>query len=220
MATRQRVALPILLVWLLLVCNAPALASDSREQIAQQAQKLLELSEEQNYKDHSLALKTAKKALDLSKSLGDNSGIARALGQIAQYYSAQYDLVEATQTYQEALQIWRQENNPQRQALTLIMLGYIEQGRGNWENTFSYFTQAQALVNEKTDPELMARIASGLANLFNESGSPESALTQYQRALDFYRQKDDRRAQSRMIMGLGYTYFLLGNLTQAQTRLE
>src|SRR5829696_7713709 len=149
---RQRVALPILLVWLLLVCNAPALASDSREQIAQRAQQLLELSEEQNYNNHSLALQTAKRALDLSKSVGDNSGIARALDQIGQYYFAQSDFAEATQAYQEALQIWRRENNPQRQALTLTMLGYVEQGRGNWENTFSYFTQAQALASDKDDP--------------------------------------------------------------------
>src|SRR5688572_11498668 len=123
---RQRVALPILLVWLLLVCNAPALASNSKDPIAEQARQLLATSEKQNYEDHPLALQTARKALELSKSIGDNTGIASALGQIAQCYSAQSDIAEATQTYQEALQIWRQENNLHKQAETLIMLGYIE----------------------------------------------------------------------------------------------
>src|SRR5687768_2879596 len=99
MATRQRVALPILLVWLLVVCNAPVLASDSKEQIAERARQLLELSDEQNFKDHSLALQTARQALELSRSLGDNSGIARALDQIAQCHFAQSDLAEAIKNY-------------------------------------------------------------------------------------------------------------------------
>src|SRR5215211_5385669 len=105
MASRQRVALPILLVWLLLVCNAPALASDSKEQIAERVRQLLELSHEQNFKDHTLALQTARQALELSKTLGDNSVIARTLGQIGRYHFAHSDLPEAIQAYQEALQL-------------------------------------------------------------------------------------------------------------------
>jgi CHAT domain-containing protein/Tfp pilus assembly protein PilF len=221
-ATRQRVVVvQILLVWLLGCCHAPrVLASNTDEPTAARAQELLDLSDKQNHENHLLALQTAKQALDLWKSVGDNSGIALTLEQIGRCYFASSDFAEATRYYQEALQIWRQQNKPADQANNLIMLGYIEQGKGDWLNAISYLTQAQALVDEKTDPELMGQIASGLGSIFNDNGMPETALLQYRRALHYYRLTENTRADSRMIMAIGYTYLLLRDTHSSLTNLE
>ena len=125
MVTRQRVVVvQILLVWLLGCCHAPGvLASNTDEPTPARAQELLALSEQQNFENHSLALQTAKQALDLWKSVGDNSGIALTLEQIGRCYFALSDFAQATHHYQEALQVWRQKNSPADQANVLIMLG-------------------------------------------------------------------------------------------------
>ena|ERR1044071_2362997 len=106
-ATRQRVVVvQILLVWLLGCCHAPGvLASNTDDPTAARAQELLDLSDKQNHENHLLALQTAKQALDLWKSVGDNFGIALTLEQIGRCYFASSDFAEATRYYQEALQI-------------------------------------------------------------------------------------------------------------------
>ena len=222
MVTRQRVVVvQILLVWLLGCCHAPGvLASATDQPTAARAQELLTLSEQQNFENHSLALQTAKQALDVWKGVGDNSGIALTLEQIGRCYFALSDFAEATQHYQQALQLWRQQNSLADQANNLIMLSYIEQGKGDWLNAISYLTQAQALVNEKTDPELMGQIASGLGAVFNDNGMPETALPQYQRALHYYRSTENTRDDNRMIMAIGYTYLLLRDTHSSLTNLE
>src|SRR5215213_1450085 len=175
MAARQRVVVvQIVLVWLLWCCHAPGVLAD--DHTANRARELLALSEEQNFKDQKLALQTARQALDLWKGLEDNSGIALTLFQIARCYHALSDFAEAAQNYQEALQLWRQQNNVPEQVNTLIMLSYVEQVKGDWLTAISYLTQAQTLVTEQTDPEQMGQIASGLGSLFIDNGMPETAL--------------------------------------------
>src|SRR5918911_1798874 len=154
---------------------------ERNEDLTQQAQALLDLSESQNYDNHPLALQTAQRALALWQMTADNAGIARAYAQIGRCYFAQSDLLEATQNYEQALQRWREVNNPQEEANILIMLGFIEDRKGEWQRSISFLTQAQSLVDENNEPSQMGRIASGLADIFNQSGLPENGLVQYQR---------------------------------------
>jgi CHAT domain-containing protein/tetratricopeptide (TPR) repeat protein len=221
MVTRQKVVVQILLVWLVWHCHASgALALDRKEQTAARASELLTLSKKQNFKDHSLALETAKEALELWRGLGDNFGIAQALGQVARCYFAQSDLVEAAIIYKEALELWRRQNDLPKQTDTLNMLGFVESEKGDWESAISYYTQAQALINDDSDPVLKAQIAAGLGSLFNDNGIPEKALIHYQRALELYKQTENLRGSYRMMIYIGQTYLLLGDYAAAQTHLQ
>jgi tetratricopeptide (TPR) repeat protein len=167
--------------------QSPNLSAET-EDTASQAEALLTLSEDQNLHNHTLALETAQKSLALWQSLDDKPGIARAYAQIARYHFAQSDLPEATQNYERALQLWRELNNPHEQAEILIMLGFVEARKGEWQNSISFLTQAQGLTDEQNEPRRMGQITNGLAYVFNESGLPESGLVLYQRSLDYYRQ--------------------------------
>ena len=144
------------------------------------------------------------------QELGDNSGIALALGQIARCHLAQSDLLEASLIYQQALELWRDQKNLPKQTETLNMLGFTESRKGDWDSAIDYYMQAQSLMNDESAPALRGQLAGGLAYIFNENGLPEEALIQYQRALEFSKQTEGERDDDRMIMLLGYTYFLLG----------
>ncbi len=195
-------------------------ASAQSEDAVGQAEALLALSERQNYDNHSVALQTAQRALGLWQALANNEGVARAYTQIAACYFAQSDLPEAIVNYESALGLWRSLNNPQEQAGILIMLSYIEDRKGDWSNSISLLTQAQSLIGEENDPFRMGQIASGLADIFNESGLPENGLIQYQRALDYYRKTPDTIDDAMTIWALGSTHYLLGNYAEAVTHLQ
>ena len=186
------------------------------------AQERLELSYEQNKSDHLAALATAQEALTLFQSANDSVGIARAYSQIARCYQATSDFAEAIDNYNLALQLWRDLNDADQQAGTLIMLAYIEQRKGNWSNAISYYDQAETL--SPNDPNRMGQIASGMADLFNENGLPEQAMAQYQLAINAYqqipKQEDRERAVNRMIMNIGYTEFLQKQYSESMTSLQ
>src|SRR6185369_15955809 len=208
-------ATPTLLICAVLSgCFAPLLqAQTSTPDPNQRAYELLELSTDQLNTDQALATRTAHEALTLFQSLNNVVGIATSYEQLGRCYFAQTSMAESARYYDLALNIWRQ------QADVLIMLSYIAVRTGEWMNAVSYLTQAQSLLNEQ-DPVLLARIATGLGALFNESGLSDSALVQFQRALTYFQQLQDERGYNRMLLHIGYTHFLLGNYSAALTNIQ
>lgn len=185
-----------------------------------QAEALLALSHSQNYYDHSLALKTAQEALEVWLSIVDKQGLARTYSQIGRCYLAQNILADSTHNYEEALRLWQELNVLSEQAEALIMLGFIEYRKGDWQSCISLLIQAQGLLDEKAEPGKMGQIASCLGESFNESGLPEIGLSHFQRALNYYRENREPRAIRHAIWGLGWTDYLLGKYPEALSRFQ
>jgi CHAT domain-containing protein len=218
----MKATLTLLFCMVLSGCFVPSIRADtSTGDPVKRARELLELSKNQNYSEnHSLAIQTAQEALALFQSANDLDGAATTYAHIGQCYYAQAALLESARYYDLALQIWRQQSNPQKQAEVLIMFGYIEGRKGEWLSGVSYLTQAQNLIDEESSPSQMAKIASGLAFVFEESGLPESALAQYQRAMEYFRQAAEERSSNRMFLQTAYMQFLLENYSAALTLLQ
>ena len=207
----------LILSWhLSAVVSAPAANPDPQSR----AQQLLDLSEEQNATSHDLALQTAQEALLLFQSVNDQEGVAQSYLDLGRYHYALNHMSEAAQNYELARLIWHQRQEPEKEAVVLIQLGFIEGRKGEWLNDFSYLTQAQNLLDDEDKPDQLARIATGMAYIFNESGLPEYGLTQYQRAQHYFQQVPDARGYNRQIMMAGYTYFLLKKYPEAIAHLE
>ncbi|HKQ05243.1 MAG TPA: CHAT domain-containing protein [Blastocatellia bacterium] len=185
-----------------------------------QAQALLILSDFQNYDNHVLALQTAQSALTLWQALSDKRGMARACSLIGRCYMAQNLLSDATQHYQTALQLWRELSNPPEEAAAIIMIAFIEQRKGEWENSLSLLTEAQALLDEEAEPQRMGEIAAGMAWAFHENGLPEISLAHYQRALDYFRRAQDIHMIWYVTWAIGKAHYLLNNYPSAVTYLQ
>ena len=197
--------------------SASAVDSDTK----QKAQQLLKLSRNQNASDHDLAIQTARDALALFESINDRENIGDTHLILGRYYYALNRMNESAQSNELARQIWHQLQDPTKEARALIQLGYIEGRRGEWVNGFSYLLQAQNLLDDRNNIKEMARIAAGMGYFFNESGSPENGLIQYQRSRDYYQQDPTEvRSYNRQIMMVGYTYFLLENHPAALINLQ
>ena len=199
--------------------KALTLSQDVRYTLGE-AQTLLTLSELQNTRNHVTGLLTAQKALALWKSRDDKDGIARTYFQIGTCYLAQNLLDDAIANFTEALKLWRGLNESAQQAKTLISLGFTEYRKPDWQAGFRYLTEAYSLLDERAEPMQMGRIAAGLGASFIENGSPELAVGQYQRALDYYRQTQHPGSIVYAAYGLGRSYFLAGDLDQATTYFQ
>ena len=193
---------------------------DAPPQTSSYAYELLKISAIENRTNHLQALQTAQRALSIFKNLSDDMGIAEARMQIVLYHVALGELIEAEEVCQEALRYWRQQNNLQKQASALIYSSFIAQRRGDWPGTLALLIQAQGLINPQTDLVEMAQIANSFGFVYNQSGLPDIALGEYQRALDYFRQKDIPRGVNRMTMLIGYTHFLRGDYAAAATALN
>jgi len=194
--------------------------SEQNHYIAGKAEALLTLSDCQNYGDHALALRTAQAALALWQSLGHKRGVADSYRAIGDYQLAQNRLTDATQSFEAALDIGRELHMADEQAEAMISLGYIEYRKGAWQNVFAFLTQAQDLLDEQAEPYKMGQINAGLAEAFIESGLPEIGLAKYLQALENYRQTENPQGVVGMVYGIGRTYYLLGNYTEAQLNLQ
>lgn len=184
------------------------------------AEALLTLSDYLRTNDQALAVKTAQKSLRLWQSINLKRGIARAYLAISDYQLSRNDLAEATENCKTALALWRELNDVEQQAEALINLGYIEYRKGAWQNVFVYMTDAQALLDEKSQPYMMGQINTGFADAFIESGLPETGLVKYRQALEYYRQAQKPHAVIVVIWGIGKTYYILGDYPNALVNLR
>ncbi|HEV3469800.1 MAG TPA: CHAT domain-containing protein, partial [Pyrinomonadaceae bacterium] len=189
--------------------------SEQHGYTAGKAEALLALSHCQNHQDHALALRTAQEALALWRSADRPRGVAQAYAAVGEYHLAQNNLTEAAQSYEAALNLWRELRVADEQAEALIILGYIEYRGGAWQNVLAFMTQAQNLLDQEAEPYKMGQISSGLAESFIESGLPEFGLGQYLQALGHYRRSQNPRAVIVTTWGIGKTYFTLKNYEEA-----
>jgi CHAT domain-containing protein len=202
------------------ILNRSLMLSEQSGYLLGKAQALLTLSNRQNYDNHALAVQTAQGALSLWQTLADKQGIARSYEQVGLCYYAQNLLAEATQSYEQALALWRELNNSPAQAGALIMLGFIDFRKAEWQTSISRFVQAQALIDEEAEPEKMGQIAAGMAEVFNEHGLPEDGAKHYMRALAYYRKTQDPHLIWYANWGVGWTYYLQEKYQEALTQCE
>lgn len=193
--------------------------SESSGYLRGKAEAYFYLAERRNHVDHAQALKTAQDSLSLWQSLGDLRWIARAQALTGRCFMAQNLLTDAGRHYEEALRIWRELKDENEQAGALIMLGFIEHRRGEWQTSISLLAQAESFLDETTEPHRSGQVAAGLAEAFNENGLPEIGLTHFKRALEFYRRAQSPYSISYALWGIGSTQHLLGNDSDALQNL-
>lgn len=184
------------------------------------AQALLTLSLRQNFDSHPKAVETAQKALTLWQSLDNKEAIASTYRRIGQYYLAQNLLPEATQNCEQALEIWRQLNNVPEQAATLIFLAFIDVRKAEWDSAKSRLSQAQAAIDQKSEPEKMGQITTVMAEINNDMGFPESGVMYFEQALNHYRETRDPHHIWYATVGLGYSHALLQDYAKALNLFE
>jgi CHAT domain-containing protein len=200
--------------------NTAIALSAKTDYIAGRAEALLTLSHCQNQRDHTLAMKSALESLELWRSIDRQRGIAEAHVAIGEYHMAKNDLAESGRNLQTALNLYRELNDVEQQATVLIYFGFLEYRNAAWQNALEFYTQAQALIDEKADPYRMAQITGGLAEAFLESGLPELALAKFRECLEYFRLAKTERGVRAVTWAIGKTQYMSGKYGEALESLQ
>lgn len=194
--------------------------SEQHGYVEGKAAALLTLSDCLNSSDHRLALSTAQESLNLWKSVNNKVGMANSYVAIGHYQLAQTNLVEATQSEEAALALWRELNVPPEQAEALISLGFVEYRKGAWQSYISFLTQARGLIDEESEPFRMGQISTGLGEAFIEIGLPEIGIVKLQDASQYFRKSRSPVAVLSLAWYIGRAHYLMGHYQEAQQQLE
>ena len=194
--------------------------SEQINSLAGRAEALLTLSDCQNHSEHVKALRTAQESLALWQSLNRKHEVALTQQAIGDYQLEQNNLSEASESYQAALDIWRELNSRDGEAEALISLGFVEYRKGAWQNSMSFLAQAQALLDDKADAYKMGQITASIGEAFIESGLPETAIPKLEQAVQYFGQARSPLAVIVANWDLGRAYYFLEDYPKALAILE
>ena len=112
----------------------------------------------------------------------------------------------ALQKLDEALNLYRADNNLAKAAHTLRLIGNIHTDLGQFQAAlYAYNIQALPLSQQAGDRAEEAAILNSLGQLYTDVGNPEAALEQYNQALPLVYQLNDR-------VGTADTFNNIGNI--------
>jgi CHAT domain-containing protein len=132
---------------------------------------------------------------------------------IAQYQASQID--RAIQSWQQALQLFRQAHD---QAGELSTLGALSAGHiaiGDYRQTIHYAQQQQAIAQAINNPSAQAQALGNLGAAYKNLGDYPKALATHQQALILFRELKDRKSEGILLRNLGNTYSVIGDYDQA-----
>lgn len=144
---------------------------------------------------------------------------------IHQYQTGQ--LLEAVQSWQQALSLYQQQPNPMQVELTLENLGLGFQRLGDYNQAITHFQQQlslaqQAAKDSAQEPAKQARHLASAANASGNLGSIYRMLGNYVKALEFTQQalqirrdQNDRRGEGLVLANLGNIEAELGKYETA-----
>ena len=181
---------------------------------------MLTLSDCQNHRDHSLALRTAQESLALYRSINRKRGMAEAYVVIGHDQMTQNNLTDCAASMESALSLYRELEDKDEQASVLIYQAMIEFRKGAWQNALALNTQAQSMIDERAEPYKMGQIAIGLGDAFLEIGMPDVALNKFREALDYFVITKNQRAITILKLFIGKAYFFSGKYQEAIASLQ
>jgi CHAT domain-containing protein/predicted negative regulator of RcsB-dependent stress response len=197
------------------IANQALTLSKQNNYVPGEAEALFILSDCQNHRDHSLAIKTAQASLALWSSINRKREMADTNMVIGHYQMTQNNLVECARSMEAAFNLFRELNDTDQQAAIKLYFGLIEYRRGAWQDALAYYTQAQSMIDEKAEPYKMGQIATGLGEVFVETGMPEVALPKFHEALEYFRVTKNQRAITYAQFTVGKAHYFSGQYQEA-----
>jgi tetratricopeptide (TPR) repeat protein len=101
----------------------------------------------------------------------------------------QYD--KALQDYKDSLQIQRDANDENYQALCLTNIGQVYLAKGDTDNALTYLQQALQLRQKLNDPQYVAETLGSLGDVYTATGDYDKAIESILKALDISHKSND-----------------------------
>ncbi len=130
------------------------------------------------------ALRNYEQALEIRKKVGDQSGVAKTLGQIAQVQDMQGDFNASLASYNQAIEVDRRIGDKTGLALNLMNLGTLYHDHGKYNEALNFTAQALQLYRDTADELNQAQCLNNIGSSHFYKGEYQDALTYFQQAYE------------------------------------
>ncbi|MEO0966757.1 MAG: tetratricopeptide repeat protein, partial [Cyanobacteria bacterium J06639_18] len=161
------------------------------------------------------ALSYYNQALPLSRAVGDRSGEATTINNIAGVFLELGEKQKALSFYNQALPLRRAVGDRSGEATILNNIGAVYSDLGEQQKALSYYNQALPLRRAVGDRGGEATTLNNLGRVYSALGEKQKALSFYNQALDLHRAVGDRGGEATTLNNLGRVYFALGEPQKA-----
>jgi predicted ATPase/class 3 adenylate cyclase len=170
--------------------------------------------------DDALVQDLHSESLQLWRQLGDQRGIASALGPLAHRAAARYEFDEATALFNESLSLFQEVGDQREVAGALWNLGQIELRRGRYVKSTDLFNQSLELYRDLKDTHGIATQLRCLAEVERAQGNLEKAHALFEEGLEDFRAMGDISCAAISLLGLGRVAFNRGDPEAAISYIE
>ncbi|ERT04965.1 TPR repeat family protein [Lyngbya aestuarii BL J] len=132
---------------------------------------------------------------------------------IQQYKTSQFQ--EALQSFQQALEIYREIGDRNGEGRSLGSLGNAYRRLGQYQEAIEFYQQWLTIAREIGDRNGEAGSLGGLGNVYNNLGQYQKAIEFHQQWLAIAREIGDRDGEASSLGNLGNVYYSLGQYQKA-----
>ena len=169
--------------------------------------------------DYPNALEMYLRALQLAEALGDTDGVAARLENIGLAHLEMERFEEARRSFGRALETRGNRFDPYR-ASTLINLGRVYEGLGDFERALSYSRASLELAARQGDPVGTGYAYDNIGSVYLKLGETARARESLERALALKTQDRDLHGEAQTRLLLGALYRGQGELGSARATFE
>ncbi|MFB2805308.1 CHAT domain-containing protein [Microcystis sp. BLCC-F209] len=137
---------------------------------------------------------------------------------IQQFQTSQFR--EALQSWEQALQIYREIRNRQGEAGSLGNLGIAYSSLGQYQKAIEFYQQSLTIAKEIGDRQGEANSLGNLGNAYRSLGQYQKAIEYLQQQLTIAKEIGDRQGEANSLGNLGIAYRSLGQYQKAIEYLQ
>jgi len=170
---------------------------------------MLNISSEYKGYNNDLAIKYAKDAYSIAKSINANQLVIEALIRIGNSYYYKSDYEKAVTYYIQALAEYEKSNEKNSgMANVLNNIGVVYYAWGQHNKALKYYQKSFELYEKLNDSLGISKITNNIGNLFFEKKLLDSALVYYQKSIKLKQELKDYTGEALLLNNIGNVYAL------------
>ncbi|MDY0199407.1 MAG: tetratricopeptide repeat protein [Tenuifilaceae bacterium] len=161
------------------------------------------------------SIMAVSKAINIAHDLTSTELLQRAYYQLGYVYYYQNNFDEAEKYYNLSLQLARQNNSDQGQALALNRLGNVTQLKTNYIQALDFYLEALNLNTKANCKPEVARTLVNLANVYSVIGQYQRSIEHFLQAMEIHEEVGEKEGLAWTSLGIARLFKRLDLLDRA-----
>ena len=164
--------------------------------------------------DFPSSLEADRRALALSRTLGDRSFEARILRNMAVTMKSKGDYPEGLARGEESLALYEALADKEGAGRAAMTLGALHDLRGEYRLALQRYGQAEAALQDSQGRDFFTLLGE-MAITYKNLGEYEQAIAYYDRGLEGFKRSGDKYGEMNTLLNAGNVYSILGQFERA-----